>query len=80
MKNIRFIGTGQITVGSRHAKQELVAVNILLMEGLLLMLCFNECDLLTIEVNDMKGDQPSWGLCIQFGIVPVIVFLGFGSV
>ncbi len=42
------------------------------------LLCFNECDFFMIVVNDMKGNQPSWGLCIQFGVVPVTVLLGFG--
>ena len=43
-----------------------------------MLLFFNEIDFLTIVVSNTTSNQPSWGVCIQFGVVPVTVFFGFG--
>ncbi len=74
VKYIRLIQTGQIAVCLRHAKQELTAVSILFVEIVVYLFIINECDFLVAVGGNMNVHQPSWGLCIQFGVVPVTVF------
>ncbi len=78
VKYIMLIQTGQIAVSLRCAKQELTAVRVLFVEIVVYLFFFNECYFLAVVGGNMKVHQPSWGLCIQFGVVPVIGFVFFG--
>ncbi len=78
IKNVWLILSGQILVILRHAMQKFTLFDILFIESLLVLFIVKELKFQAIVVGNMKINEPSWGLFVQFGMIPMTVFFGFG--